>query len=115
MYSIIVGVIIFVSFLLVLIILAQNPKGGGLTSTFGGGDSNQLMGVQKTNDLLEKLTWILACTMVFLTLTTNLFVEKEGIDEVISPNIDKANEQDIMQNIDGDNQELEELNLDSIN
>ena len=109
------GAFHFVSFLLVLIILAQNPKGGGLTSTFGGGNANQLMGVQKTNDLLEKLTWVLAFTIVFLTLSTNLFVEKESIDEVISPNIDKANEQNIIQNIDSDNQELQELNLDSIN
>ena len=43
MYNIVVGIILFVAVLLVLIILAQNPKGGGLTSTFGGSNSNQIM------------------------------------------------------------------------
>ena len=53
MYSIIVGLIIFVSVLLIFVVLVQNSKGGGLSSQFGGNSSNQFMGVQKTNDLLE--------------------------------------------------------------
>lgn len=44
--------------LLILIVLVQNPKGGGLSSTFAG--SNQILGVKKTNDFLEKATWTLA-------------------------------------------------------
>ena len=52
MYSIIVGLIIFVSVLLIIVVLVQNSKGGGLSSQFGGNSSNQFMGVQKTNDLL---------------------------------------------------------------
>ena len=57
------------------------------------------MGVQKTNDLLEKLTWILACTLVFLTLVTNLFVDKQIDEQISSPNIDKASEQSIIPDI----------------
>ena len=59
-----------VAVILILIILVQNSKGGGLSSQFGGGSSNQYMGVQKTNSLLEKITWTLAITIVFLTLLT---------------------------------------------
>lgn len=47
MYNIILFLIIFLSFLLVLVIMVQNPKGGGLASTFGG-DSQQI-GVQPEN------------------------------------------------------------------
>ena len=48
--------IVLCGVLLVLIILIQNPKGGGLSSTFGGG-ANQMMGVKRTTDFLEKTTW----------------------------------------------------------
>ena len=57
MYTLIIGVIIFLSLLLILVVLAQNPKGGGLSSQFGGAGVSQVMGVKKTGDLLEKLTW----------------------------------------------------------
>ena len=118
MYSIVVGIILFVAVLLILIILAQNPKGGGLSSTFGGSSSNQIMGVQKTNDLLERLTWILAIGIVLLTLLTNIFIEKDPSDsQISSPNIDKASEQSIAPDInqETDNLNLDDLNLDSIN
>jgi preprotein translocase subunit SecG len=51
--------IILASIILGLIILIQNPKGGGLSSSFGG-IGNQLMGVKQTTDVLEKGTWIFA-------------------------------------------------------
>ena len=70
MYTILVGIIIFVAVLLVLIILAQNPKGGGLSSSFGGG-TQQLGGVQKTSDFLDRSTWILATLLLTLILISN--------------------------------------------
>ena len=60
--------------LLVLIIMIQNPKGGGLSATFGGGGGSQMMGVQKTTDFLDKGTWILAITLLLLTLLSNFAV-----------------------------------------
>lgn len=55
--------------LLILIVLVQNPKGGGLSSTFAG--SNQILGVKKTNDFLEKATWTLAIAVgVFCILSS---------------------------------------------
>jgi len=58
-----------------LIILVQNPKGGGLASNVGG-FSNQLMGVKQTTDVLEKGTWVLAVVVSLLCLFSALFVPK---------------------------------------
>jgi protein translocase SecG subunit len=62
LYTVIILAII-VCVLLVLFILIQNPKGGGLSSGFAG--SNNIMGVQRTGDFLEKGTWILAVSLMF--------------------------------------------------
>jgi preprotein translocase subunit SecG len=73
MYTFIIGLIIFFAVLLVLVILAQNAKGGGLTSQFGGSSASNIIGVKKTGDLLEKLTWsfIVAIMALSLLLSTN--------------------------------------------
>ena len=115
MYSIVVGIIIFVSILLILIVLVQNSKGGGLSSQFGGNSSNQFMGVQKTNDLLEKATWTLAIIIVALTMLSNLFITEPNDNiEGLSPNIDRANEQNIIQNTPIDNSTNNSNDLDSL-
>ena len=71
MYNIILFLIIFLSFLLVLVIMVQNPKGGGLASTFGG-DSQQIGGVKKTTDFRDRSTWILASLLFLLILFSNI-------------------------------------------
>lgn len=76
MYTALVILAIFVAILLVLIVLVQNPKGGGLSSSFGGG--NQMMGVQKTSDVLEKTTWTLAIGLLVISLSTNFFINRNG-------------------------------------
>jgi preprotein translocase subunit SecG len=73
-----------------LIVLIQNPKGGGLSSNFSG--SSQLLGVQKTGDILEKGTWILAISLICLSLIINV-VGKGGTAKAVNANqeqIDKA-------------------------
>jgi protein translocase SecG subunit len=72
---IIVGLIIFVCALLVLAVLAQNSKGGGLSSQFTGTSSNQLMGVKRTGDLLEQITWGLAISLIILCLSTTFLLD----------------------------------------
>ena len=89
MYTLIIGVIIFSSLLLILVVLAQNPKGGGLSSQFGGAGVSQVMGVKKTGDLLEKLTWGFSITILSLTLLSNLFIE-ENQQLIESPNIENV-------------------------
>ena len=74
MYGLVIGLIIFFAILLVLVILAQNSKGGGLTSQFGGSGASNIIGVKKTGDILEKLTWGFIITIIALSLTTNFIV-----------------------------------------
>ena len=71
-FSIFLILILIVSFLLVLVIMVQNPKGGGLSSSFGGGDSQQIGGVRKTTDFLDKSTWVLASLLLILILLSNI-------------------------------------------
>ncbi|GAB3531590.1 hypothetical protein GCM10027443_14140 [Pontibacter brevis] len=78
MYIALISIIIFICVLLILVVLAQNPKGGGLSSQFGGGGASQLMGVKRTGDLLEKLTWGFAIGLVVLTLGTHMMVDTAG-------------------------------------
>jgi len=76
MYLFLLIIVVIVCVLLGFIVLIQNPKGGGLSSNFSS--SSQLMGVQKTGDFLEKGTWILAITLMVLSLAINVGV-KSGI------------------------------------
>lgn len=72
---------ILISILLVLIILIQNPKGGGLDSNFGA--ANQLGSVRKTSDFVEKATWTLAVAIAVVSLLSASFIPKtiEGAEE----------------------------------
>ena len=77
MYTLIIGIIIFCAVLLVISVLAQNSKGGGLSSQFGGSGASNMFGVKKTGDFLEKSTWTLVIIIMVLSLATNLdFVSK---------------------------------------
>ena len=69
-FSIFIALIIFVCFLLVLIVMVQNPKGGGLSSSFGA--EQQMGGVQKTSDFLDRSTWLLAGLLLVLILLSNI-------------------------------------------
>lgn len=78
--SVFIGVlIIIVCVLLVLVILVQNPKGGGLSSEFGS--ANQIGGVRKTADFLEKSTWGLAIALVVLSLAAAAFQEGSTVPQ----------------------------------
>lgn len=74
---ILVSVLILITCaLLTLVVLVQNSKGGGLASNFAG--SNQIMGVRKTADFLEKSTWTLALVLLVLSLFS-IFVIPRGV------------------------------------
>lgn len=87
MYSIVSVLVILVSLLLILIVLVQNSKGGGLASNFSA--SNQIMGVRKTTDFLEKATWTLAGALLVLSFVTVMTLPKEqmGSQSVIDEQI----------------------------
>lgn len=61
-------------------VLVQNPKGGGLSGSFGG-FGNQVMGVRQTTDVLEKGTWILAALIAVLCMTSSMFVSKGTVKQ----------------------------------
>lgn len=77
--AILISVLIFlVCILLVGIILIQNSKGGGLASGFSS--SNQIVGVQRTTDFLEKGTWTLAIVLLSLSLLSTAFRGGESVE-----------------------------------
>ncbi len=87
---VIIGLILVLAVFLILIVLAQNPKGGGLSSQFGGSGASQLMGVKKTGDFLEKATWAAAIAILALSLSTNFFMNTENTGEPSSPNLENT-------------------------
>ena len=72
MYLFITILILIASIFLILIVLVQNSKGGGLASGFSS--TNQIMGVRKTTDFVEKATWTLAGTVVILSIVASAFL-----------------------------------------
>ena len=74
MYTAISVLIFIICVLLILIVLVQNSKGGGLASSFAS--SNQIMGVRKTTDFLEKATWTLAGGMMILCVLATFFIPR---------------------------------------
>lgn len=81
MYILITVLLFIVCILLVLIVLVQNSKGGGLASNFQS--SGQVMGVRKTTDFLEKGTWVLAAALLFLSVVGAGFIPRaeDGVDQ----------------------------------
>jgi len=64
--------------LLMGVVLIQNPKGGGIDSTFGGSSANQMLGAAKSTDFIEKLTWGLAISLFVLCIITAVVVTGAG-------------------------------------
>ena len=81
--------IILASFILGLIVLIQNPKGGGLAGNIAG-FSTQFMGVKQTTDVLEKGTWIFAAIIAILSITSTMFISRtssgENKGDKVNPN-----------------------------
>jgi len=76
MYLLISILIVIASVILIFIVMIQNSKGGGLAAGFSS--SNQVMGVRKTTDFLEKATWSLAGTIVVLCIFVSFFKQNKS-------------------------------------
>ncbi|MEP7195565.1 MAG: preprotein translocase subunit SecG [Saprospiraceae bacterium] len=75
--------------LLIGVVLIQNPKGGGIDSTFGGSSANQMFGAAGSADFIEKLTWYLAGALIILCIVAAVLAGSgTGVD--ISPVIPDA-------------------------
>lgn len=97
MYTLITVLLFIACILLILIVLVQNSKGGGLASNFQS--SNQIMGVRKTTDFLEKATWVLAGALLFLCIAGSAFtprsaeeVNQSSVKDQVEKAIDPAAE-----------------------
>ncbi|GAA4385649.1 preprotein translocase subunit SecG [Hymenobacter koreensis] len=90
MYTAIIVLALFVCLLLALVVLAQNSKGGGLSSNFAAGGTAQLMGVKRTGDLLERLTWGFAIALIVLSLASHVILSGQTAGPMRSVNQQKA-------------------------
>jgi preprotein translocase subunit SecG len=92
MYTLLTVLLFITCILLILIVLVQNSKGGGLASNFQA--SNQIMGVRKTSDFLEKATWVLAVALLVLSIGGSALVARghrdNGTDSAVKDQIEKA-------------------------
>lgn len=90
MYTFFIILIIIASVLLILAVLAQHPK-SGMAANFGA--SNQVMGVRQTTDFLEKSTWVIAISIVALSLLATMTMPSDLINSSkssIEENIQQA-------------------------
>ncbi len=81
MYTVLIIIIVLVSILMIGIVLIQESKGGGLASNFSS--SNQIMGVRKTTDFIEKATWGLAVAMVVISVLCAYVAPKSTENESV--------------------------------
>lgn len=90
MFTLLISLIVLFSALLIVLILVQNPKGGGISGEFSSSGATQMFGVQKTGDLVEQLTWGFSIAILVLVLVTNFTVSKVGSETIQSINVEKA-------------------------
>lgn len=81
---------VITAILMIAIVLVQKSKGGGLSSTFGGG--NQVLGVRGTNKFLENATWTLAVLILVFSVCSAYTLPKAG-SEIRASQVDNATEQ----------------------
>ncbi|MCR5298417.1 MAG: preprotein translocase subunit SecG [Paludibacteraceae bacterium] len=88
MFGFLIALIVIASILLIVIVLAQNPKGGGLAQGFSGG--SQFMGVEGTNKFLSNTTWglvgfIALASILSTSLNPNRSVEEQAPQQIEQP------------------------------
>ena len=83
--------------------MVQNPKGGGLSSSFGG-DTQQIGGVKKTTDFLDKTTWMLSSFILILILFSNITLnsETDNFESDLIQNQEQLDIEEILENSDDD-------------
>ncbi len=86
MYTVIVILILLVCLFLAVVVLIQNSKGGGLAANFSA--PNQIMGVRKTTETIEKITWGLAIALVVLSLFATIAIPRHSNESVIETQVD---------------------------
>jgi len=98
MYSVLIGISVIVSILLIVIILMQASKGSGLAGTFGGSNVGSVFGTRRTADFLSTSTWWLAGLLVVLAIVVNLFFLPTVTNDNTNSVIQKGGRQNIPTN-----------------
>jgi len=86
MYTLFVILIVIAAILMIGIVLIQESKGGGLSSSFAG--YNQVAGVRKTTDFIEKATWGLAAAMVIISIICAWVAPTATADSSVMENVE---------------------------
>ena len=86
MYTLLVILIVVAALLMIGIVLIQESKGGGLSSSFSS--YNQIGGVRKTTDFIEKTTWGLAVAMVVISIACAYVAPKASTDTSVMENVE---------------------------
>ena len=90
MFTLLISLIVLFSALLIILILVQNLKGGGISGEFSSSGATQMFGVQKTGDLVEQLTWGFSIAILVLVLVTNFTLSSGNTEGIQSINVEKA-------------------------
>lgn len=98
-YTLFLVLIVIVALLLILIIMVQNPKGGGLSSSFGGQGSQSLGGVQNTTNFLDKSTWTLAIALFALILLSNFSIARTDTIDTKSEIENTINDREVLDQV----------------
>ncbi len=93
MYTLLVIIIVILAVLMIGVVLIQESKGGGLASNLSGG--NQVLGVRKTTDVVEKTTWVLAALIVLISVVCAYVAPKassaQSVFEGVTPQTEQTN------------------------
>jgi len=77
MFVVICVLLVLICIVLILAVLIQNPKGGGLSASFGG-IGNQVLGARRSTEIIEKITWGLAVALLAFSLLSAVVMPKSG-------------------------------------
>lgn len=103
MLYVLIGIVLFVAILLMVVVLAQEPKGSGISKEFGGAGANQIMGAKNTTNIMEKITWTLIALVFVGSIGATLLTDAKA-PTYVSPNIEKAKEQVVPNQLEGGSQ-----------
>lgn len=78
MFAFLIVVIALIGLVMVLVVLLQSGKGGGLAGIASGGATTQILGARQAPDLLEKATWSLGTAFIVLCILTNFAIDRSG-------------------------------------
>ena len=89
MFIFLIVLILIIAILMAIVVLLQSGKGGGLAGIASGGQTTQILGARQAPDFLEKATWTLGATFLFLCVLTTFFIPGERQGSILQENADR--------------------------